>query len=47
MAVGCGVDVQSMAMAYGKHFLYKPIISCGIVIDGRTPVVEYMDLGED
>lgn len=46
MAVGCGVDRDSMAMAYGKHFLYKPIVSCGIVIDGILPVVEYMDLGE-
>ena len=47
MAVGCGVDVDSMAMAYGKHFLQKPIISCGVVIDGITPVVEFMDRGED
>lgn len=45
MAVGCGVDVHSMAMVYGKHFLMKPIIACGVVIDGR-PYVEYMDLGE-
>lgn len=47
MAVGCGVDIKSMAMAYGKHFLQKPIISCGIVLDGKTPVVEFMDMGED
>lgn len=47
MAVGCGVDVDSMAMIYGKHFLQKPIVSCGVVIDGITPVVEYMDLGSD
>lgn len=46
MAVGCGVDNKSMAMAYGKHFKNKPIIACGIVIDGKLPVVEYMDLGE-
>jgi len=46
MAVGCGVDVHSMAMVYGKHFLQKPIIACGVVIDGKLPVVEYMDLGE-
>jgi predicted phosphodiesterase len=47
MAVGCGVDVESMAMVYGKHFLAKPIVACGIVVDGKLPVVEYMDLGED
>ena len=47
MAVGCGVDKDSMAMAYGKNFLQKPIISCGVVIDGKTPIVEFMDMGED
>ena len=46
MAVGCGVDVESMAMVYGKHFLQKPIIACGVVIDGTLPIVEFMDLGE-
>ena len=46
MAVGCGVDNKTMAMAYGKNFKNKPIISCGIVVDGKFPVVEYMDLGE-
>ena len=46
MAVGCGVDNTSMAMAYGKHFKNKPVISCGIVIDGDTMCVEYMNLGE-
>ena len=45
MAVGCGVDVSSMAFAYGKHFLAKPIIACGVVIDGH-PYVEYMNRGE-
>ena len=46
MAVGCGVDNKTMAMAYGKNFKNKPIISCGIVIDGKYPTVEYLDLGE-
>jgi len=46
MATGCGVDNSTMAMVYGKHFKNKPIISCGIVIDGKLPVVEYLDLGE-
>ena len=44
MAVGCGVDAKHLAFAYGKHFAKKPIIACGIVIDGE-PVIEYMDLG--
>lgn len=46
MAVGCGVDNRSMAMAYGRTFKNKPIISCGIVIEGRTYCTEFMDLGE-
>lgn len=45
MAVGCGVNHQHMAFAYGKHFAKKPIIACGIVDNGR-PHVEYMDLGK-
>ena len=45
MAVGCGIDREAMAFAYGKHFLQKPIIACGVVIDG-SPYVEYMDMGE-
>jgi hypothetical protein len=44
MAVGCGVDHAHMAFAYGKHFKNKPILACGVVIDG-SPFVEYMDLG--
>lgn len=47
LAVGCGVDNEQMAFAYGKHFLRKPIISCGVVIDGKLPIWEPMDLGED
>ena len=45
LAVGCGVNQRSLAFAYGKHFAKKPIISCGVVIDGH-PVIEFMDLGK-
>ena len=44
MAVGCGVNHEHLAFAYGKHFAKKPIISCGLVIEGE-PHIEYMDLG--
>ena len=44
MGVGCGVDHKHMAFAYGKHFANKPIIACGVVIDGE-PHIEYMNLG--
>jgi predicted phosphodiesterase len=46
MAVGCGVDTTSLAMVYGKHFKNKPIIGCGIVIDGQQPINIFMDKGE-
>jgi len=46
MAVGCGVDIDKIAFAYGKHFKHKPIISCGIVIDGIDFYVEYKNMGE-
>lgn len=45
MAVGCGIDSKAMAFAYGKNFKQKPIISCGLVLDGE-PMIKYMDLGE-
>ena len=44
LAVGCGVNQKHMAFAYGRNFAKKPIISCGVVIDGE-PHIEYMDLG--
>jgi predicted phosphodiesterase len=44
MNVGCGIDVESYAMAYGKDFKHKPVISCGVVIDG-VPHLIPMDLG--
>ena len=44
MAVGCGVDNSSMAYAYGRNFKNKPILGCGVVIDG-LPYAEPMNLG--
>lgn len=43
MNVGCGVDRRHWSMQYGAAFLKKPIISCGVVIDG-SPFVELMSL---
>ena len=45
LAVGCGVNHEHLAFAYGKHFAKKPIIACGVVIDGE-PHIEYMNLGK-
>lgn len=41
--VGCGVNMKSYAMEYGKSFP-KPVISCGVVIDGLHPYLEVMNL---
>jgi len=38
MQVGCGVDRNSYAMAYAKHFKQQ-ILSCGIVIAGKQPLL--------
>jgi len=34
MNVGCGIDVNAYAMAYGKPFTKKPTLGCGVVRDG-------------
>ena len=44
LAVGCGVNHEHMAFAYGKNFAKKPIVACGVVIEGE-PHIEYMSLG--
>lgn len=44
MQVGCGVDDDSYAMAYGKN-APQSAIACGIVLNnGKQPIVELMNL---
>ena len=43
MQVGCGIDKDSYAMAYGKWFP-KPAIGCGVVINGKIAINELMEL---
>lgn len=45
MQVGSGVDYRLAAHAYGVKYSAKPILSCGVVIDG-VPILEVMDLGK-
>jgi predicted phosphodiesterase len=33
--VGNGIDIRAYAMAYGKHFARRPVLGCGIVVDGH------------
>ena len=43
MAVGCGIDHETYAMAYGKNFK-KPAIGCGVVINGEIGIPVPMNL---
>ena len=42
MNVGCGVDYHTAAMQYGVKFPKKPVLGCGVVIDGTTAIFEPM-----
>lgn len=46
MYCGCLIDKDSMAFAYGKHSLRKPIVGCAVIINGR-PVLIPMVLRRD
>lgn len=39
MYCGCLIDKDSVAFAYGKHSLRKPIIGCGVIINGRPVLI--------
>lgn len=43
MSVGCGVDPEHPSMRYGKGWMKRPILGCGVVCDG-APYFEMMDL---
>lgn len=38
MSVGCGIDHEKYAFAYGKQNTRKPVIACGVVLDGILPI---------
>lgn len=43
-AVGCGIDHESYAMAYGKNFK-KPAIGCAVIFGGEIALNVPMNLG--
>lgn len=46
MNVGCGIDTDHMAFAYGKNFPKKPTLGCGVVLDGgKVAIFVPMPLG--
>lgn len=44
MDVSCGIDRKAWAMAYGRDHVRKPVLGCGVVIDGH-PYFEAMKCG--
>lgn len=46
MNVGSGIETDAYAFTYGKKMRRKPILSCGVVIDGR-PYLETMRLDKN
>jgi UDP-2,3-diacylglucosamine pyrophosphatase LpxH len=44
MAVGCGIDRHKYAFEYAFTMARKPVLSCGVLLDGKTPLIEMMDI---
>ena len=44
--VGCGIDCDAYAFAYGKHFPSRPTLGCGVVVDGICGYFEVMPCGK-
>lgn len=42
LQLGALIDDRAYAFAYGKHFA-DSFKNCGIVIDGKVPIIEYMN----
>lgn len=38
MSIGCGIDHTKYAFAYGRENTRKPVISCGVVLNGQLPI---------
>ena len=36
--VGCGVDSDLLAFSYGRRYTRRPVIGCGVVLEGREAV---------
>jgi hypothetical protein len=43
--VGCGIDCPAYTFAYGRVFPVRPMLGCGIVIDGEAAYFEPMRCG--
>ena len=47
MFVGCGINRDSLAFAYGKNHLPKPILGCGVIDEKGIPHLVKMHLDEN
>jgi predicted phosphodiesterase len=45
MNVGCGIDIEAYAFAYGKHAKYRPTLGCGIVFDSDSAI--FVPMGKE
>ncbi len=46
MNVGCGIDIDAYVFEYGKNFSARPVLGCGVVLEGLQPIFVPMILGE-
>lgn len=44
--VGCGIDVEAYAFAYGKHSKYRPTLGCGVVYNSGHATFVPMDMSK-
>ena len=47
MSVGCGINISEYAFVYRKHQPTRPILGCGIVVNGKDAYFIPMHLEED
>jgi predicted phosphodiesterase len=40
LSVGCGIDASKMQFDYGRKFVAKPVLGCGVVLDGKRAFFE-------
>ena len=38
LTVGCGIDHNQYAFAYGKEQTRKPVLACAVVLEGKIPI---------
>lgn len=44
LQVGCGTETDSPYLRYAKAYAQKPVVGCGVVLDGEFPIFEPMPL---